>query len=121
MGVANDKPPSPTFTYRKALNLLGVLVLLFGLGSAVNIYRRGQENAKNQEMSEDEDSTLSPVDSKRLSRDMEMNWGKLGLLTEKAFLLADEWKKPKPLAITVGAMSILIGGGCFLAARWVSR
>ena len=89
----NDKPiiPSSSYRHRVALNRLGIVVLLIGIGSAIIIYWSGQVRSArqfNQQGSFNaeggwKDGTLPPEDTKRFSRDVEMYYGKVGLLVVK--------------------------------------
>ncbi len=117
----NEKTPQhPPSSHGKALRILGVVAMLIGLGIAAAIYRHGQAQARIQEQAEEQnDGGNSIEDSKRLSQEMEMNWGKLGLLGEKLSRMAGEWEQPIPLAIGVATVSILACAGCFFAAsQW---
>jgi len=67
-----------------------------------------------------EDGTVSVEDSKRLSRDVEMTWGKLAVLNQKFSHLADELEEPQSLAIIVLVVSGGVSGICFYLAREVS-
>ena len=98
---------------RSALNWLAVFVLVAGLGSAVLIWRAQDRLDREAEAAQaDPAATLSPLDSRRQVRDVEMYYGKLGVLTEEAA----ELLHGKPLAKTIGVVSILTATGLFLVA-----
>ena len=68
---------------------------------------------------ENQDFTLSLEDSKKASRDMEMYYGKFGLVVAKWSSQLEELKRPGPLAIIIAVLSTLAASGCFVAAnRW---
>ena len=114
---------------RRQLHVLGGLVLLLGLGSATLVYRSGEDPSKpsrNPGASsmeyENQDFTLSLEDSKKASRDMEIYYGKLGLVVAKWSSRLEELKRPGPLAITIAILSMLVASGCFVAAnRWLRQ
>jgi hypothetical protein len=98
---------------RSALNWLAVLVLVAGLVSAELIWRAQDRLDREAEAAQaDPTAPLSPLDSRRQVRDVEMYYGKLGVLTEEA----EELFHGKPLAKTIGVVSILSATGLFLFA-----
>jgi hypothetical protein len=99
---------------RSALNWVGVGVLVAGLGSAVLIWRAQDRIDREHEASQyaDPSAPLSPLDSRKQVRDVEMYCGTLGVLVEAA----EECLHGKPLARTIGVVSVLAAAGCFLAA-----
>ena len=99
---------------RSGLNWLGVAVLVVGLGSAVLIWRAQDRIDRENAAAEyaDPAAPLSPLDSRRQVRDVEMYYGKLGVLVEEA----KELFHGKPLAKTIGVVSVLAAAGLFLVA-----
>jgi hypothetical protein len=98
---------------RSALNWLAVVVLVAGLGNAVWIWRAQDRLDREAEAAQaDPTAPLSPLDSRRQMRDVEMYYGRLGVLTEEAA----ELLHGKPLAKTIGVVSILTATGLFLVA-----
>jgi hypothetical protein len=99
---------------RSALNWVGLAVLLVGLGSAVLIWRAQDRIDRENGAAEyaDPSAPLSPLDSRKQVRDVEMYYGKLGVLVEEA----EECLHGKPLAKTIGVISVLAAAGLFLAA-----
>lgn len=98
---------------RSALNWLAVAVLVAGLGSAVLIWRAQDRLDREAEAAQaDPNAPLSPLDSRQQMRDVEIYYGKLGVLTEEA----EELLHGKPLAKTIGGVSILSAIGLFLLA-----
>ena len=105
-----------------ALNSLGAVTLLLGLAAAGFIYwsghARSARQSSNQATSSLEggwhDTTLSREDSKRANRDIEMYYGKLGMLVVR---LQDWFAEPSSLALIIATMSTLTALGCFLAAN----
>lgn len=122
----NDAIPGPWARRRVTLNRLGVVVLLLGMGGAILIDWSGQVRSRRQSGRQGssaaagawQDSTLPAEDTKRFSRDIEMNYGELGVLIAKGQLWwanlppADRW------AILIATISSLAAIGCFLTARY---
>lgn len=98
---------------RSALNWLAIGVLVAGLGSAVMIWRARDRLDREAEAAQaDPTAPLSPLDSRRQMRDVEVYYGKLGVLTEEA----TELLHGKPLAKTIGVLSVLTATGLLLVA-----
>jgi hypothetical protein len=99
---------------RSTLNWVGVAVLVVGLGSAVLIWRAQDRSDGENEAAQyaDPSAPLSPLDSRKQVRDVEMYYGKLGVLVEEA----EELLHGKPLAKTIGVVSALTAAGLFLVA-----
>jgi hypothetical protein len=98
---------------RSALTWLAVVVLVAGLGSAVLIWRAQDRLDREAEAAQaDPTAPLLPLDSRRQMRDVEMYYGKLGVLTEEAA----ELLHGKPLAKTIGVVSVFTAAGLFLVA-----
>ena len=99
---------------RRALKGLGVVVLLAGLGSAVVIWR-AQDRIEREDaaaQAANPNAALSPLDSRRQVREVELYYGKLGVLMEEA----DELLHGKPLAKTIAGVSVIAATGLFLVA-----
>ena len=96
------------------LNWLGVLVLLAGLGSAALIWRAQDRIDRENEaaLTADPATPLSPLDSRRQVRDVELYYGNAGVLMEKA----DELLHGKPLAKSIAVVSVITATGLFLVA-----
>jgi hypothetical protein len=99
---------------RSALNWLAVLVLVAGFVSAVLIWRAQDRIDREAEAAQAADpaAALSPLDSRRHVRDVELYSGQLGVLMEKA----DELLHGKGLANTIGVVSAITATGLFLVA-----
>ena len=97
-----------------ALNWLGVVVLVAGLGSAAFIWEaQDQVDRKNAAaQSADASAPLSLLDSRKQVRNVEIYYGELGVLVEEA----KECLHGKPLARTIGIGSVVAAAGLFLAA-----
>jgi len=106
---------------RTYLNLIGSVILLIGLGSAILIYRAAENDSNNVLGYVGGDGSVYPVtpeDSKKYLRDMELYGG-------KANVLADDFRRwfvglwhGKSLAFTVACITILISAGVFYAAHY---
>ena len=100
--------------FRSGLNWLGVMVLVAGLGSAVLVWRAQDRIDRESEAAQSADASapLSSLDSRKQVRDVEMYYGKVGVLEEEA----GELLHGKPLAKIIGVVSILTATGLFLVA-----
>jgi hypothetical protein len=104
-------------------NALGVLVFVLGTGSAGLVYWHAPQSSASPPNGQGtstvesgwQDGTLSPQDSKKSSRDLELYYGKAGMLTIR---LRDWLGQPETLAIIIAAVSTLAAVGCFLVADW---
>ena len=102
------------------LNLIGAIILLVGLGSAILIYRIAQNDSNSVLGYEVGDGSVYPVrpeDSKKYLRDMELYGG-------KANVLMDEFRRwfiglwhGESLAFTVAGITIFISFGVFYVAN----
>ena len=127
----NDKPgqtePSARDTSvargkrRTAFNTLGILVFVLGTGSAGliywNVHHRSAQQSNLQGTSAVDgswqDGTLAVQDSKKSSRDLELYYGKAGML---AVRLRDWFEQPESLAIILATISTLAALAGFLLA-----
>jgi len=108
---------------RTAFNTLGILVFVLGTGSAAlihwNVHHRSAQPANVQGTSAVDgswqDGTLATQDSKKSSRDVEMYYGRAGML---ALQLRDWFEQPESLAIILATVSTLAALACFLLADW---
>ncbi len=96
------------------LNWAGLVVLLVGLGSSVLIWRAQDRVDRENETTQAANpaAPLPPLDSRKHVRDVEIYYGKLGLLIEEA----DDLLHGKGLAKTIAVTSIIIAAGLFLFA-----
>jgi hypothetical protein len=99
---------------RSVLNWAGVAVLLVGLGSGVLIWRAQDRVERENEAAQAANpaAPLPPLDSRKHVRDVEIYYGKLGLLIEEA----DGLLQGKTLAKTIAVASVIIAVGLFLFA-----
>ena len=107
---------------RPRLNLIGAIILLVGLGTAILIYRTAENDSRDVLGYEQGNGSVYPVkpeDSKKYLRDMELYGG-------KANVLVDEFRRwfvglwhGESLAFTVGGITFLISFGIFYAANHV--
>ena len=110
MAVQNTTPaPDPFDRRRTRLRALGAAVLLLGLAAAGAVYWTGAPA---------DDLSADPVTARAFkteSRDVEINFGKTGLLLNN--LMAD-LKDPATQAVLIVIVSTLVASGCFYFARW---
>ena len=107
---------------RTFLNLIGSIILLVGLGTAILIYRTAESDSRNVLGYEQGNGSVYPVnpdDSKKYLRDMELYGG-------KANVLADEFRRwfiglwhGESLGFMIGGITILIAICIFYAANHV--
>ena len=105
---------------RARLDLLGALVLLVGLAGAILIYQRAENGAGGAVRYEEGSGgyyPITPEDSKKYLRDMELYGG-------KANVIADAFKRwfvglwqGKSLAYIVGCIAVITSFGVFYLAR----
>ncbi len=104
---------------RVRLNLIGVIILLGGLGSALLIYRTAENNLTSILSYEEGEGSVYPVrpeDSKKYLRDLELYGGKANVLaTEFRLWFVGLWQG-KSLAITIACLTLLISFGFFYVA-----
>jgi hypothetical protein len=102
------------------LNVASILILLLGLGSAVLIYQMAEgESGSVLSYDRDDDSSylLSPGDSKKYLRDLELYGGKANVLaTQLRYWFAGLWHG-KPLAYIIALLSVLASYGTFRAGN----
>jgi hypothetical protein len=110
-------PSSTSARTRLILNLLAVIVLICGLGSATSIWL-AQDRIDRQGSAGGTDVTgsLSPQDSRRYTHDVELYYGETGLLMDKWKRGWEEMTHGKPLATTIALASLVVAGGCFYLA-----
>lgn len=96
------------------LRVLAVTILVSGLGSAISIWL-AQDRIDRQTRAEGTDiaGPLSPEDSRRYTHDVEMYYGKTGLLMDKWGRWWEEMTHGKGLAKSIAVASLVIAGGVF--------
>jgi len=107
---------------RSLLNFIGIIILFFGGFVGAAIYLKAPQSVESEIQtsldSDDGDLALSPEDSRKYGRGMEMIFGKVGVLLIRWSRAFSSLGDPKPLGTIVFLMSVLAAGGCFtLAAR----
>jgi hypothetical protein len=102
---------------RLILHLLGLVILLAGYTEAALVWR-GQDriDQANADLAANPAAPLPPLDSKKDTREIELNYGKTGLLLESWTEWAESLTHGKPLAKTIIVISSLTAIGCFLVA-----
>lgn len=100
--------------FRFALNWLGVVILLAGLGSAAVVWRAQVRLEQEDQAAHaaNPNTPLAPLDSRKQTREVELYYGKVGVLVEEA----GELLHGKPLAGTMATLSAITAVGLFLAA-----
>lgn len=98
---------APPERQAKRLRRAGILVLLLGLATAGMLYWIRTHTGPNED-------DLLAGNAKAESYQMEMLYGKMGLLTHK---LSEALKQPGTQACLIAAVSVLTALGCFYVAR----
>ena len=109
-----------TANVRTSLNIISVLILLFGLGGAVLIYQTAI-NSPGRILGYEEGNGSAypgaPEDSKMFLRDLELYGGKANIFGYRLTQwFAGLWHG-KSLAVIVGCVTILVSFGLFYAAN----
>jgi len=100
---------------RSLLNYIGIVILIAGMATGEFIYWRSLGRRSGT------DDPGSLYDSRVYEQTMERTVGVFGVLLDQWSRSFAKLKEPKPLAITIAAVSMLAAGGCFLAASRMPR
>ena len=104
------------------LNLISLMVLLAGLGSAILIYRTAEDTPYGALGYEEEGGTAYPVmpeDSKQYLRGLELYGGKANVLMDQLRRGFIGLWHGKSLAFTLGCITIFISFGVFYTANYL--
>jgi len=96
---------------RSLLNYMGIAILIVGLGTGEFVYWR---SLKDDSAADDADS---PYDSRVYEQTMERTVGIFGVIMDQWSRTVAELEEPKAFAITIAVVSMVVAGGCFVAAR----
>ena len=108
-------PVMESVSRRTLLNYIAIAILIFGMAIAEFIYWRSL-----QQPAPPEDAD-SPYNSKVYEQEMEKNVGVFGVIMDQWARSAAALAEPRPLAITIAVVSLLVAGGCFAAAARMPR
>jgi hypothetical protein len=96
---------------------MGALVLLVGFISATFIWRtQGQVGKENDDEAANPAAPLATSDSRKQSREVEIYYGKTGLLLERWSERVEGLAHGKPVAKLIAVVSSLTAVGCFFVA-----
>ena len=105
-------------THGAKLDSVGLIILVVGLTLAGLVYGLGQERSRARTISTADgtwkDGSLALEDSKVASRDIEMYYGKAGLVMVR---LQQTLQRPETVAAIIASASLVAGLGCFFVAR----
>ncbi len=104
---------------KTALNFIGAVILIVGLGSALWIYRaadRVSGDILGYEQGYGSPYPVAPEDSKKYLRDLELYGGKANVLADEFRRWFEGLWQGRSLAFTVGAITIFAGVCFFYAA-----
>ncbi len=102
-------------------NLISAIILVIGLGSAILIYQRAENDSKSvlgYEVGGGIVYPIRPEDSKKYLRDLELYGGKAGVLADELRRWFVGLWHGKSLAFTIACISIFISFGVFYAASY---
>src|SRR5579863_7214640 len=110
----NWHPATPFARFRSMLTWSGVVILLVGLSSAALVWRAQDRIERESQAAQiaNPATPLPPLDSGKHVRDVEIYYGKVGVLLEKA----DELFQGKTLAETIAFAAVIIASGLFFVA-----
>ena len=106
------------------LNAASVFVLIIGLFGAAMIYRAADRESADAVIYEQGDSStypVSPYDTKKYLRDMELYGGKANVLAAELRLWFVGLWQGKSLAYTLAFLSVLVSFALFYAAGRLTR
>ncbi|HZR16147.1 MAG TPA: hypothetical protein VFE51_02365 [Verrucomicrobiae bacterium] len=117
------EPSTPNFGARlqRSLKAVGWIILVSGLTSSALIWHA---HARDKEVLNDPADPMAPLatsDSRKQSRQVEIYYGKTGLLFERWSEKAAELSHGKPLAEMVFGISLIAALGCFFVSSRVVR
>lgn len=123
----NQAIPGSSFKRGAAINRIGTVVLVVGLGAAVLIDWNGQVRSARQSSSQGntnaaagwQDTTLPAEDTKRFAHDVEMNYGKVGVLAAKGQIWWENLQPSDRWAIVIALLSILAAAGRFFGGWYL--
>jgi hypothetical protein len=105
------------------LNIIGIVILVIGLGSAVWIYvaaENAASSAVGYDIIDGKAYPVSPENSKRYLHDLELYGGKMAVLSDEFNRWFDSLWQGTTLAYTVACLTVLIAAGFFFVARHMS-
>jgi hypothetical protein len=103
---------------RSLLNYAGIIILVAGLCLGEFIYWRSLHSGAGDA---GEDPLQWQYDSRAYQREIAVNVGTFGLITDQWSRAIAGLKEPRPLAITITIVSMLAAGGCFIVASRMPR
>lgn len=108
---------------QKYLRPIGAFILALGLSSAAAIYATADDDPDNAVGYEVINGVVNPIasgDSKRYRHDLERYGGKMAIVADEfGNWFAGLWHG-KSLGFTVAALSVVLSGGIFLAAHYLT-
>jgi hypothetical protein len=109
----------PKLALRLPLRVIGALILVAGLTASWWVWRtQDRDQELEQEQLNNPSAPLAVSDSRKQSRNVEIYYGKTGLLVERWSERLEPWSHGKPLAEIIAVISLVSATGCFfLAAR----
>jgi hypothetical protein len=114
---ATESKPS---TLGARLNLLALAILVIGYCGAAGIWiAQDRTDRKTAAQTPGDSEELPTLDSRKAVRDIEMNYGRSGVLAEEFTEWLASLAHGKRLAWTVAVFSTVLAGGCFFAAARV--
>ena len=108
--------PIPPARMRVGLNLVGFVLLLVGFAAAGFIWRSQNGVTQSDQQAADPAAPLAPSDSRKQSRQIEIYYGKSGVLFERWSERLQSLEHGKPLAKAIVVVTCITAFGCFFVA-----
>lgn len=120
MAITKHPGPSRTAQTPRRLQLLGVAIIVVGLVAAFFnwhsqdvIERQARARQTNELAGAAAAEPLPPDDSRRYTHDVEMYYGKTGMLVDSWTRVLESWTHGKRLSVVIAIGSLAVAGGCF--------
>jgi hypothetical protein len=102
---------------RLVLHLLGAVILLAGYSGAALVWRaQDRIDQQNAYLEANGVDINSPLDSRRDTQQLQLQYGAMGLVTEGVREFVARWTHGRPLAKAMIVLSSASAIGCFLVA-----
>jgi hypothetical protein len=98
------------------LKIVGAAIFLIGLAVAAGIWIAQDRIDRQESRQGDDPDQVATLDSRKDVRQLELYYGKSGLIAEGWTEWLQSLAHGKRLAATIAIVSAILGGGCFLAA-----
>lgn len=115
--MATSTESSPKLALRLPLRVIGMLVLVAGLTTSWWVWRtQDRDQELEQEQLNNPSAPLAISDSRKQSRNVEIYYGKTGVLVERWSERLEPWLHGKSLVGIIAVLSAITATGCFFLA-----